>query len=421
MMKHAICTRNSGYAQFFFSVLAVVLLLAGPAAAGTMYVDAANTSGVENGTLSSPFALIQRAIDAAVAGDVVSVAPGLYYENVTLKDLVDVISQRGPSSTVIDGQGGYVIGSWFQEMPVRASVDGFTIRNGSTLVHGVSTWTTYTRIAVRNCIIRDGGLGVRASINSGFTFENVVFYNTYQTISSIWGYSPMLKNVTIDKADQAVWSYQTAVQLQNTSITNARLVMWAPYYGYVYGSHNNFFAYETFTEGNLSINLTDSMSVDPLFQNPPDDYRLRTGSPLIDAGIDVGLPYYGTAPDIGAYESFPATPAEQVDALAVSIRDASPEVFRNPEEQRRHALYQKLMAVLNMLESIHPGTPAADKQGVLKGIVAKLENDILAKADGFFGGDPKNDWIVSQAEQNEFYPRVKELLDTVKAGLAAIP
>jgi hypothetical protein len=31
-------------------------------------------------------------------------------------------------------------------------------------------------------------------------------------------------------------------------------------------------------------------------------YYLNTDSPAIDAGIDVGYPYSGTAPDIGAFE-----------------------------------------------------------------------------------------------------------------------
>ena len=33
------------------------------------------------------------------------------------------------------------------------------------------------------------------------------------------------------------------------------------------------------------------------------DFRLNAGSPAIDAGFDVGLPYYGSAPDIGAFET----------------------------------------------------------------------------------------------------------------------
>jgi hypothetical protein len=34
--------------------------------------------------------------------------------------------------------------------------------------------------------------------------------------------------------------------------------------------------------------------------------RLVAGSDLIDAGVDVGLPYYGSAPDLGAFEYYPS-------------------------------------------------------------------------------------------------------------------
>ncbi len=39
--------------------------------------------------------------------------------------------------------------------------------------------------------------------------------------------------------------------------------------------------------------------------------RLAAGSDLIDAGVDVGLPYNGSAPDLGAYEFVPAPPLPQ--------------------------------------------------------------------------------------------------------------
>jgi hypothetical protein len=53
---------------------------------------------------------------------------------------------------------------------------------------------------------------------------------------------------------------------------------------------------------------------DPLFNNEAgDDYTLASNSPCIDAGVDVGLDYNGSAPDMGYWESdFPAailTPA----------------------------------------------------------------------------------------------------------------
>lgn len=46
-----------------------------------------------------------------------------------------------------------------------------------------------------------------------------------------------------------------------------------------------------------------STTANPLFTDPNnDDYTLQSGSTMIDAGVDVGLPYNGSAPDLGAYE-----------------------------------------------------------------------------------------------------------------------
>jgi len=45
---------------------------------------------------------------------------------------------------------------------------------------------------------------------------------------------------------------------------------------------------------------------DPAFTNPAaNDWTLQVGSPAINAGVDVGLPYCGAAPDCGAYEYCP--------------------------------------------------------------------------------------------------------------------
>ncbi|MGD8626788.1 MAG: right-handed parallel beta-helix repeat-containing protein [Anaerolineae bacterium] len=48
---------------------------------------------------------------------------------------------------------------------------------------------------------------------------------------------------------------------------------------------------------------TGNISVDPMFVDlAAPDVRLRPGSPCIDAGVDLGLPYAGAAPDMGAFE-----------------------------------------------------------------------------------------------------------------------
>ena len=74
-----------------------------------------------------------------------------------------------------------------------------------------------------------------------------------------------------------------------------------------YPHHHVFFPSE-FETNSLSF-----VSTDP---NSPDFFKLPAGSPAIDAGVDMGLPYYGAAPDLGAVEYIPTTYA------ASGIKDA---------------------------------------------------------------------------------------------------
>lgn len=58
-----------------------------------------------------------------------------------------------------------------------------------------------------------------------------------------------------------------------------------------------------FTEDEVPGYGHGNVSVDPEFADPSGgDFRLRDGSPMIDAGADVGRPFEGAAPDMGAYE-----------------------------------------------------------------------------------------------------------------------
>jgi hypothetical protein len=58
----------------------------------------------------------------------------------------------------------------------------------------------------------------------------------------------------------------------------------------------------------INIFSSNNLKVDPLFMSTR-DFRLQTSSPAINAGLNVGLPYLGANPDIGAYEYVVATPA----------------------------------------------------------------------------------------------------------------
>lgn len=96
----------------------------------------------------------------------------------------------------------------------------------------------------------------------------------------------------------------------------------------------------------------DFLSVDPVSASAPRKadgglpdigfMHLAEGSDLIDAGVDLGFPFHGNAPDLGAFESDYVT--------AVSLEKSSSPIFRlypnypnpfNPVTSIRYALTQK--------------------------------------------------------------------------------
>ncbi len=74
---------------------------------------------------------------------------------------------------------------------------------------------------------------------------------------------------------------------------------------------------------------------DPLFINPAiGDFRLRATSPAINAGINIGLPFSGSAPDLGAYEfgsgSSTATPTATATRTSTATATRTPTRTRTP-------------------------------------------------------------------------------------------
>ena len=65
------------------------------------------------------------------------------------------------------------------------------------------------------------------------------------------------------------------------------------------------------------------VNADPLFTNEAGNiFTLQAASPCIDAGVDVGLPYQGTAPDDGAHEYEYVPPAVTVYAASALAVDS---------------------------------------------------------------------------------------------------
>src|SRR5829696_10201652 len=72
--------------------------LEGRALLATLYVDAGNATGVEDGTQAHPYSRIQAAIDhSAPSGDTVSVAAGVYAEALTIPH---ALTLAGPNAGI---------------------------------------------------------------------------------------------------------------------------------------------------------------------------------------------------------------------------------------------------------------------------------------------------------------------------------
>jgi phosphotriesterase-related protein len=105
---------------------------------------------------------IQAGIGAAEYGDTVSVAPGTYYENITLKNGID-LSGTGAGVTIIDAQG---YGDVVDARADNVTISGFTLRNSGEfdLGHmncGVYSDGSYAPIVRDNVIVNNiVGIGI---------------------------------------------------------------------------------------------------------------------------------------------------------------------------------------------------------------------------------------------------------------------
>jgi len=138
---------------------ALALLVAPAGAQTTWYVDAKAT-GPGAGTVEDPFLTIQAALIAPgfATGDDVSVAPGVYAE--------DLVFTGAAEGVHIRSQGGPLVTTLAAVSPSSTSVtfeDGETIEGFTLLGQGATSrgaWSPYTHSGVlRRCIVRGYGTG----------------------------------------------------------------------------------------------------------------------------------------------------------------------------------------------------------------------------------------------------------------------
>ena len=111
----------------------------------------------------------------------------------------------------------------------------------------------------------------------------------------------------------------------------------------------------------------------------------------------------GVGSDSGAVHV--ASAQEALAILNDRIQAASNDAFKAPADNRKHALANKIQAIIGMVD-----------KGNIRGAMQKLPNDVRAKADGHVDGNPNNDWVTDPTLQM----MLLQMIDDIQAYLATL-
>ncbi|MGP0068750.1 MAG: DUF1565 domain-containing protein, partial [Isosphaeraceae bacterium] len=202
-----------------------------PSLSTTLFVGAASyvtDANATEGTRENPYPTIESAMTAAVAGDVVAVLPGVYTENVTLKQFVRLYSAaasstdatvfttstgdplqtviRAPAVTAGNGSNTVTATDLESFVGLETEVAGFTIATplvgdpalGTINPNGVGLYVTNSNILIDKDYFADGGAGVNV-VTSGTAalmpeIDDNVFDGNLQGIQVVDGGTNSLAN-----------------------------------------------------------------------------------------------------------------------------------------------------------------------------------------------------------------------------------
>jgi hypothetical protein len=157
-----------------------------------------------------------------------------------------------------------------------------------------------TNINVECNVLYDGFTGVEFRAEDGGTVENVTFarnllhdFSSYALKFDGTSGAEVYSNTFVDVLSDGL-------RIEGLGLNGGKVHnnLWVRTKnidtGAFEASHNGFFE----VTGNAIGAPTDTEG-DPLLDA---DYKLGAGSPMIDRGLDIGLPFAGAAPDLGAFE-----------------------------------------------------------------------------------------------------------------------
>jgi hypothetical protein len=309
----------------------------------TYYVNGTTGNDSNPGTLAQPWKTIGNGDAQGILnpGDTVVVNAGIYVP--ASSSGIQLVNRRGTAyapitytttngTVTIDDTGFSGTSYGFYVGVLGITLNGFEIKGAE---HGVYLSPASSYCTVNGCTIHDAdgvgqeAEGIYANQSANDTLTRNIIYNINDPSDAAWtpvgcgirdGYSLNLSvwNNTIDNCYLGV--YYTGpvpgggpyghISTENNIVVNctgwAFVNPWDGAAGDFTSGYNLVFndvtTFGNYPAGNNAPFPTD-VAADPLFINEAThNYNLQSGSPAIDAGTNVGLPYSGAEPDIGALE-----------------------------------------------------------------------------------------------------------------------
>jgi len=350
----------------------------------------------------SQYPTIQSAIDSAINGDTIIVAPGTYNETINLQGKGVTLRSSEPNSpelTIINGcgLGSVVTFAGGETADADCEFIGFTITGGNATGNGGGIQGNFTKAVISNCIIknnisqnRGGGVsrcnGIldrciiagNAAKNRGggvlasnCTMVNCLIYDNYVGYleSSTEGYGGGLYNCSGDVINCTI-AYNNAngraggLDGYNGTITNC--IVWGNELEQMLNcSQPTYSCIQDWIGGGMG-----NIDTNPLFADPNnEDYHLLADSPCIDAAD----PNYAAAPNATDIDGKPRIINGIVDMGAYEFFNTPP-VADSGADQTVYASASGVAKVkLDGSGSYDDGTEASEPNDVLVTVVSAVE------------------------------------------------
>lgn len=189
---------------------------------------------------------------------------------------------------------------------ITDSTTSYQQRPGSVEGHGVMGDDMVDRLTVKRHR-SFGNAGSNYSLNAATycTLENVVGNDSVNGDGGWFGpfsHHNKVYNGTFENNFGAGWYW--FVPNDHNEVINTIMTNNGKYGEASNGTSTNYISHHNATYGNVLGATSNIIDTDPVTSDPLIDSQGRPAlnSPVINAGTDVGLPFWGTAPEIGAYE-----------------------------------------------------------------------------------------------------------------------